>query len=165
MPFIDLLIWFYLQMFLFKTTFILINVKGDISRPNCWSGEKVKYDEKLYIERKISQQLHEKCKEYIYIVLAKTVDLMTVSEEMANMTCKIKVDVYSHKSLQWFGITKSMLLKIIEGVIKMWMKEIFTVFKWYYDSPQFTCMYLRYVLERLQLWIFHLLSIIYNHFR
>ena len=79
----------------------------------------------------------------------KTLDLMTVSEEMANMTCKIKVDVYSHKSLQRFGRTKNMLLKIIEGVIKMWMKEIFMVFKWYYNSLEFICLYVRYVLEKL----------------
>ena len=40
------------------------------------------------------QEIHCSC---------KTLDLMTVSEELANMTFKIKVDVYSHKSLQWFS--------------------------------------------------------------
>ena len=58
----------------------------------------------------------------------KTLDLMTVSEEMANMTWKIKVDEYSHKSLQWLS-AKNMLLKTSERVIQMWINEIFTIFK------------------------------------
>ena len=59
------------QLKLTKIYAVYRSVKGDSFRPNCWNGEKVKYDEKLYIERTISQQLHEKCKEYIYFVLAK----------------------------------------------------------------------------------------------